>query len=169
MSTYRCQVCSTVDERKTRRHEDIKMMQRRHKTIATPQRKASSAPKKTVRWNKGCDDLKTWNQHHKDNRQWLKEQFSKRRSVSDGQAVKLKLAFTSPNVISTCPQNFWWAELISHFFCKLNSSKCLTCPSAKLRTKFTSPIAKSTNLLSLQAEATCAFFQNSSTKDWLQT
>ena len=43
------QVCSAVDERKTRRHEDIKMTQRRHKPIATPRRKASGAPKKTVR------------------------------------------------------------------------------------------------------------------------
>ena len=55
------------------------------------------------------------------------------------------LAFTSPNIISTSPQIFWWAELISKFFCKLNSSKYFTCPSGKLRTEFTSPIAKSTS------------------------
>ena len=76
------QVCSTVDERKTRRYEDIKMTQRRHKPIATKRRKANGAPKKTVRWNEGCDDSKTWHQRHEDNRQWLEEQFSKRRSVS---------------------------------------------------------------------------------------
>ena len=57
----------------------------------------------------------------------------------------LKLAFTSPNVISTSPKIFWWAELISNFFCKLNSSKYFTCPSGKLRTEFTGPIAKSTS------------------------
>ena len=61
------QVCKAVDERKTRRHEDIKMTQRRHKPIATPRRKASGAPKKTVRWNEGCDDSKTWNRRHEDN------------------------------------------------------------------------------------------------------
>ena len=35
--------------------------------------------------------------------------------------------------------------MISQFFCKLNSSKYFTCPSGKLRTEFTSPIAKSTS------------------------
>ena len=43
------QVCSAVDERKTGRHEDIRMTQRGHKPIPTPRRKASGAPKKTVR------------------------------------------------------------------------------------------------------------------------
>ena len=43
------------------------------------------------------------------------------------------------------PKIFWWAELISQFFCKLNSSKYFTYPSGKLRTKFTSLIAKSTS------------------------
>ena len=43
------------------------------------------------------------------------------------------------------PKIFWWAELISQFFCKLNSSKYFTCPSGKLRTEFTSLIAKSTS------------------------
>ena len=61
---------------------------------------------------------------------------------------KLKLAFTSPNVISTSPPNFWMSRiiLISLFFFKLNSSKYFTCPSGKLRTEFTSPITKSTSL-----------------------
>ena len=58
------------------------MTQRRHKPIATPRRKASCAPKKTVRWNEGYDDSKTWNRRHEDNRQLLEEQFSKRKSVS---------------------------------------------------------------------------------------
>ena len=43
---------------------------------------------------------------------------------------KLKLAFASPNIISTSPQNFGWAEFI---------------PLGKLRTQFTGPIAKSTS------------------------
>ena len=42
---------------------------------------------------------------------------------------KLKLSYTSTNVISTSPKN--------------NSSKNFTYPSGKLRTKLTSPIAKS--------------------------
>ena len=61
------QVLSAVDERKTRRQEDIEMTQRRHKPIATLRRKASGAPKKTVR--ERCDDSKTWNRRHEDNRQ----------------------------------------------------------------------------------------------------
>ena len=40
---------------------------------------------------------------------------------------------------------FWWAELISQFFFNLNLSKNFTCPSFKLSSKFTSPIAKSTS------------------------
>ena len=54
------------------------------------------------------------------------------------------------------PKTFWLAELISQFFCYSNSSKNITCPSGKLKTEFTSPIAKSTSpglstLLSLHA------------------
>ena len=55
---------------------------------------------------------------------------------------KLKLAFTSPNVIlatGVVPKTFWWAELISQFFCYLNYSKNFTCLSGKLRIGFTSP------------------------------
>ena len=51
---------------------------------------------------------------------------------------KLKLAFTSPDVISTSPKNFL-------FFCYSNSSENITCPSGKLSTEFTSRIAKSTS------------------------
>ena len=57
---------------------------------------------------------------------------------------KLKLAFTSPVVISTSPKSFWRAYS-SQFFCYLNSSKNITCPSGQIKTEFTSPIAKSTN------------------------
>ena len=56
---------------------------------------------------------------------------------------KLKLTFTSPNIISTSPKNVLTSRLISQFFCNLNSSKNFTCPSGKLITEFTSPIAKS--------------------------
>ena len=58
---------------------------------------------------------------------------------------KLKLTFTSPNIISTSPKNVLMSRLISQFFCNLNSSKIFTCPSGKLITEFTSPIAKSTS------------------------
>ena len=58
---------------------------------------------------------------------------------------KLKLTFTSPNIISTSPKNVLMSRLISQFFCNLNSSKNFTCPSGKLKTEFTSPIAKSTS------------------------
>ena len=58
---------------------------------------------------------------------------------------KLKLEFTSPDVISNGPKPFWRAELISQFFCYSNSSKNITCPSGKLKTEFTCPIAKSTS------------------------
>ena len=58
---------------------------------------------------------------------------------------KLKLEFTSPDVILNSPKPFWRAELISQFFCYSNSSKSITCPSGKLKTEFTCPIAKSTS------------------------
>ena len=43
------------------------------------------------------------------------------------------------------PKVFWWAELISQFFCCSNSSKNITCLSGKLKTEFTSLIAESTS------------------------
>ena len=59
---------------------------------------------------------------------------------------KLKLTFTSPNIISTSPKNVLTSRLISQFFCNLNSSKKkITCPSGKLITRFPSPIANSTS------------------------
>ena len=56
------------------------------------------------------------------------------------QRKSFSLTFTSPNIISTSPQNVLMSRLISQFFCNLNSSKKLTCPSGKLITEFTSPI-----------------------------
>ena len=43
------------------------------------------------------------------------------------------------------PEAFWREELTSQFFCYSNSSKNITCPLGKLKTEFTSPIAKSTS------------------------
>ena len=43
------------------------------------------------------------------------------------------------------PKAFWRAELISQFFYYSNSSKNITCMFGKLKTEFTSLIAKSTN------------------------
>ena len=53
---------------------------------------------------------------------------------------KLKLAFTSPDIISTSPKSFLTSRIISLFFCYSNSSKDI-----KLKTEFNSPIAKSTS------------------------
>ena len=58
---------------------------------------------------------------------------------------KLKLIFTSPNIIPTSPKNVLMSRLISQFLCNLDSSKNFTCPSGKLITEFTSPIAKPTS------------------------
>ena len=54
---------------------------------------------------------------------------------------KLKLNLLGQTSFQLAPKTFWWAELISQFFSNLNSSKTFTCPSGKLRTEFTSPIA----------------------------
>ena len=48
---------------------------------------------------------------------------------------KLKLAFTSPDVISTNPKNFLTSRI----------DLTITYPSGKLKTELTSPIAKSTS------------------------
>ena len=72
-------------------------------------------------------------------------QGAKKVSLTACHLGKLKLTFTSPNIISTSPKNVLMSRLISQFFCKLNSSKNFTCPSGKLITEFTSPIAKSTS------------------------
>ena len=65
-------------------------------------------------------------------------------SLPFGQA-EATVALTSPDVISTSPNAFWWAELISQFFCYSNTSTNISCPSGKLKTEFTYPIAKSTS------------------------
>ena len=58
---------------------------------------------------------------------------------------KLKLTFTSPNIISTSPKNVLMSRLIWQYFCNLNSSKNFTCPLGNLITELTRPIAKSTS------------------------
>ena len=75
----------------------------------------------------------------------FKSQGAKKVIVTACHSGKLKLTFTSPNIISTSPKNVLMSRLISKFFCNLNSSKKFTCPSGKLITEFTSPIAKSTS------------------------
>ena len=60
-------------------------------------------------------------------------------------SAKLNLTFTSPNIISTNPKNIFMSRLMSQFFCNLNCSKNFTCPSGRLRTEFTSRVAKSTS------------------------
>ena len=57
----------------------------------------------------------------------------------------LQLAIQAQTSFQVGPQIFWWAELISQFYSKLNSSKYFTCQSGKFKTEFTSPIAKSTS------------------------
>ena len=64
-------------------------------------------------------------------------------------SVRLKPAFTSPDVISTSSKNFLYS----------NSSKNITRPSGKLKTEFTSPIENPLapgyrTVLSLQADMT---------------
>ena len=77
---------------------------------------------------------------------------------------KLKLAFTSPDIINfgLAPKAFWWAELISQFFLYSNCSKNIACPLGKLKTEFTSPIAKSTSprLSDTTFFARCYIWQN---------
>ena len=75
----------------------------------------------------------------------LINQGAKKVIVTACHSGKLKLTFTSPNIISTRPKNVLMSILISKFFCNLNSSKKFNCLSGKLITEFTSPIAKSTS------------------------
>ena len=60
---------------------------------------------------------------------------------------KLKLTYhlLAQTSFQLAPKTFWWAELIWQFCCNLNSSKNFTCTSGKLRTEFTSPMAKYTS------------------------
>ena len=78
----------------------------------------------------------------------LKEEFkvqgAKKVTFTTCHLGKLKLTFTSPNIISTGPKNVLMSRLISQFLCNLDSSKNFTCLSGKLITEFTSPIAQPT-------------------------
>ena len=47
----------------------------------------------------------------------------------------LKLAYTSPNFISTSPKNIWWTKLISKFFCKIEFLKIIHLPIWKIKNK----------------------------------
>ena len=58
---------------------------------------------------------------------------------------KLKLAFTSPDVISTSPKNFLTSRIDLTVLRLFEFLKKITYPSGKLKTEFTSPIAKSTS------------------------
>ena len=59
---------------------------------------------------------------------------------------KLKLAFTSPDVISTSPKSFLTSRIdFTVLICYSNSSKDITCLLGKLKTEFTGLIAKSTS------------------------
>ena len=58
---------------------------------------------------------------------------------------KLKLTLLAQTSFQLAPKGFWRAQLISQFFCNLNSTKDFTCASGKLRTEFTNPIAISTS------------------------
>ena len=69
---------------------------------------------------------------------------------------KLKLEYTvlAQTSFQLARKTFWWAEFISQYFCNLNSSRNFTCLWGKLRTKFTSPVAKSTS----HGLSDCTFF-----------
>ena len=74
---------------------------------------------------------------------------------------KLKKALLAQTSFQLAPKALWRAELISQLFFSLNSSKHITCPLGKLRTEFTSPIAKSTSpgqSISLQGVPLKAFW-----------
>ena len=58
---------------------------------------------------------------------------------------KLKLAFTSPDVISTSPKNFLTSRIDLTVLLLFEFLKKITYPSGKLKTELTSPIAKSTS------------------------
>ena len=58
---------------------------------------------------------------------------------------KLKLAFTSPDVISISPKNFLTSRIDFTVLLSFKFLKKHHLPSGKLKTEFTSPIAKSTS------------------------
>ena len=76
----------------------------------------------------------------------LKVQGAKKITFTACHLGKLKLTLIlAQTSFQLVPKAFWRAELISQFFCYSNSSKKITCPLGKLKTEFTSPIAKSTS------------------------
>ena len=60
---------------------------------------------------------------------------------------KLKLAVTSPDVISTSPKNFLTGRNVFIVLLLFEFLKNITCLSGKLKTEFTSPIAKQLQLI----------------------
>ena len=58
---------------------------------------------------------------------------------------KLKLAFTSPDVISTSPKSSLTSRIGFTVLLLFEFLKKITCPSGKMKTEFTSPIAKYTS------------------------
>ena len=58
---------------------------------------------------------------------------------------KLKLVFTSPDIISTSPKSFLTSRIDFTVLLLFKLLKNITCPSGKLKTEFTSPIANSTS------------------------
>ena len=66
-------------------------------------------------------------------------------SLPSGQAEASIFILLAQTSFQLAPKTFWWAEFISQFFYYWNFSKNITCLSGKLRTEFTSPIAKSTS------------------------
>ena len=58
---------------------------------------------------------------------------------------KRQPTFTSPGVILISQEKSCEEQGEFQFFCNVNFLKKIVCPSGKLRTKFTSPIAKSTS------------------------
>ena len=74
------------------------------------------------------------------------EQDAKKIIFTASHSGKLKLAFTSPDVISTSPKSFLTSRIDFTVLPLFKfRKKNITCWSGKLKTEFTSPIAKSTS------------------------
>ena len=74
-----------------------------------------------------------------------KEQGAKKIIFTACHSGKLKLAFTSPDVIWTSPKSFLTSRIDFTVLPLFELLKNNTCPSGKLKTEFTTPIAKSTS------------------------
>ena len=78
---------------------------------------------------------------------WIVLQGAKKIIFTVCHSGKLKLAFTSPDVISTRPRSFLMSRIDFNSSSVIEiAQKNITCPSGKLTTEFTSLIAKSTSL-----------------------